>query len=293
MSGTGRNFRLSEPLPLVVDVAGEIRLILGFALAAGIIVAISSPFGLPRFDPRALATFLLPLVVGGILLGLVNRLLLPHLLPKLFDVERWTVGREVVWSCWHLLGFASLVFILAHRAGWAQWSVIDFLQYLAITLVVGGLSLLAKTYIRWNRLLRTHLELLQRSEPVEPPLTPADQVVVGEGDERLTLTPRSYLAARADGNYVTVFLTAEGTVTEHLLRITMKQLEDQLEPLGGLRTHRSWIVNRFRVVDIAGNARGYQLTMDTDSHQVPVSRTHGSTAIPALKTAAANPPSGG
>jgi hypothetical protein len=285
-----RRFQLSEPLPLLVDIKSEIWLIIGFTVIAGLLIGFTRPFGLSSIETSTLIPFLFVVCFAGILLALLNRLSLPRLLPRIFDAENWTVSREILWSVWHLTGISILLYWAAVLSGVVHNGWLEFIRFLVLTLFLGGIDLLLRTYIRWNQHLRTNLERLQSlnltidSNSERIPGSHKETIKLGSGTDILLVEPDDFICGRADGNYVTVFVDAKdggsGKYTQHLLRLTMSQLQEQTRTLRTFRTHRSWLVQPSRVADIRGNARGYTLVLNTGNLEVPVSRSYIDQVIP-------------
>jgi DNA-binding LytR/AlgR family response regulator len=108
-------------------------------------------------------------------------------------------------------------------------------------------------------------------EPARTEAPAADDVLIDEGQRVLRVAPGVILAVRSCGNYVE-FLLGDGR--RPLMRTTLGSLGAQLAPLGFVRTHRSWLVNTRRVVEIEAEGSGdYGLTLD-DGTEVPLSRRY-------------------
>jgi DNA-binding LytR/AlgR family response regulator len=87
------------------------------------------------------------------------------------------------------------------------------------------------------------------------------------------LDPKGFLFAKAEGNYLEIFVSQNGQVQKLLKRMTLKEFEAQLNAHDHIiRTHRSYLVNLHQVSDIKGNAQGYQLHLNQHQELVPVSR---------------------
>ena len=83
------------------------------------------------------------------------------------------------------------------------------------------------------------------------------------------------LFAKADGNYVTLTTIKDGFLKSELKRISLKQLETQLDAYPYLlRCHRAYLLNVQRVVKLSGNSQGYLISFDRTEDKVPVSRAY-------------------
>ena len=115
---------------------------------------------------------------------------------------------------------------------------------------------------------------LQRSEKSLP--KPAAQITISP--ETITSSPLSivlddFLFAESDNNYSTVYFFKEGIIHRELLRLSLKNLANQLQDFKDIvRCHRSYLVNKSRITKITGNARSLVLKVDGYKGQIPVSR---------------------
>ena len=91
---------------------------------------------------------------------------------------------------------------------------------------------------------------------------------------RVQLEDGPVVYATADGNYTTVFYWRDGQVQKRLLRLSLKNVAQQLADFEDIiRCHRSYVVNKRQIEDISGNARSLNLRMADGTASIPVSRT--------------------
>ncbi|MBP7701574.1 MAG: response regulator transcription factor [Phenylobacterium sp.] len=90
--------------------------------------------------------------------------------------------------------------------------------------------------------------------PQPAPATAAPSAFDIRDGGRVLRTPLAeILAATSAGNYVE-FILADGR--KPLMRASLSAIEAQLEPLGFVRTHRSWLVNAARVTELRPEKSG-------------------------------------
>lgn len=89
----------------------------------------------------------------------------------------------------------------------------------------------------------------------------------------LNLTDLWYVAA--EDNYSRVFWKENEQIQERLLRITLKNLEPQLEDPAIIRCHRSYLVNLAQDYEVRGDASGYSLVSPEIGGEIPISRSRG------------------
>ena len=121
----------------------------------------------------------------------------------------------------------------------------------------------------------------QRSEAAAPEPGHFD---IDEGQRLIRVARPDILCARSSGNYVEFFL-ADGR--RPLMRTTLAKVESALAGAGFVRTHKSWLANAARVVEIVAEGSGdYGLRLTDDLH-LPLSRRYPA-ALALLRAGRAN-----
>jgi len=192
--------------------------------------------------------------------------------------EKWTIIKE--------FGF---VFIFMIAVGFVQFLIRDIIynnpdnwsfkylyEEIRNTFLVGTLFVSILVPLNFNRLnsknsknanvLNTSHYLL---EPIE---NSKISITTNLKNEKLQFDINNLLFAKADGNYVELFLKEE-KVNKVLKRITIKELESVLKPYSNIiKTHRSYLVNIYHIKNVSGNAQGYKLQLNNFDETIPVSR---------------------
>ena len=140
-----------------------------------------------------------------------------------------------------------------------------------------------------TRLLNEQLKKLQNSnqdsEIIEEDTNQDSQITLeGTTNEHVSLEISDLLYIEAVGNYVKVLsLNKDQAVAKqennevhtHMLRATMKQMEDALQAYPMIvRCHRAFMVNLGQVEQISSNSRAMQLVMRHSHDAIPVSRSN-------------------
>ncbi len=99
------------------------------------------------------------------------------------------------------------------------------------------------------------------------------------GSNGFQLYEDDFLYAESEGNYTTIYFLKKNIPNKELVRLSLKNLEEQLECSNIVRCHRSFIVNANRVIRAKGNAQGYKLFIEGLESYIPVSRNY----IPEMK----------
>lgn len=94
------------------------------------------------------------------------------------------------------------------------------------------------------------------------------------GGERLQIQVQQLILIEAADNYCKFVFLADNQRKTRVLRMTLKEAEDALNPHAGFyRCHRSYLVNGKWVEEVRGNSQAYRLKMAYTEELVPVSRS--------------------
>ncbi|MGN6491477.1 MAG: LytTR family DNA-binding domain-containing protein [Agriterribacter sp.] len=101
-------------------------------------------------------------------------------------------------------------------------------------------------------------------------------LLAGENQgDKLELPADSLLAVQALDNYVTVYWEKNERLNTTLLRNTLTNIALQIADVPHVfRSHRGWLVNTKKVMQVEGNAQGLRLTIGGMQQSVPVSRAN-------------------
>lgn len=215
---------------------------------------------------------LVPLLVLGLVLWVVNWI--PNVDKK------WTVGRELLLLSGSLLLVGISQFLIRDLIydNPNNWSWGYFYEEIRNTFLVGSLFVAILVPLHFIRLQRS---TAQRARLLPSPLKtekigqgPATVFVRTEvkGDDFILETTH-FLYAKAERNYVEIYLRDQKEVEKVLKRISIKNLNAQLGSFPYiLRTHRSYLVNLSHMENVAGNAQGYRINLVDMQGSIPVSR---------------------
>lgn len=101
--------------------------------------------------------------------------------------------------------------------------------------------------------------------------------------DKLKIKIQELLYIESADNYSTICYSENGNTKNHLIRSSLKRIEQQIHNDSIMRCHRTFIVNLNNVKKIEGNAAGYKLTLNFGEIQVPVSRSFGTIIVEKLK----------
>lgn len=274
---------LRRPFPLDTPSRQSFRYTFYAALCVFLILVLLQPFGLNELHgPTRIFHAALYALVTFISTSL-NTFLLPRLFPAVYREEKWTVGKELLHMCWHLIPITAGNLLLTHWLYGASLSWQNLLNFLWITFVVGIFPLWLNVLLKQQRLLKKYQagatrldEQLHQPEATPQAAThlPAAIVFVSEnGKEQFMMAPGDIRYITSADNYVQIHFIKDNKPVSHLLRNTLRKAEEALSPYPQFfRCHRAYIVNLAAVEHVSGNAQGYKLHLKDVAELIPVSR---------------------
>ncbi|SED22546.1 LytTr DNA-binding domain-containing protein [Tenacibaculum sp. MAR_2009_124] len=184
--------------------------------------------------------------------------------------ENWTIKKEILLIAFFLL-FVGVVQFLIRDIIYDNpnnWSLRYFYEEIRNTFLVGILFAFILVPINYHR-LNTKNSRNAYAFNTSKTITSISNKNPSHINE-LGIDPQTILYAKADGNYIELFLSDGDKI---LKRLTMKSLENILKSYPNyIKTHRSYIVNINQIDTVTGNAQGYKLQLKNCSNIIPVSR---------------------
>jgi hypothetical protein len=255
------------------------KIILPVSVFIGLFLVIFQPFGLDDLEMTFKSLFLAGYGLVTLLVLILDLLLLPLLVPKLFSDEKWTVIKEISLLLWILftLGLGNLLYsnlVLDFRL-----TLTNALVFQSFTLIVGLLPVTVITIIKQNYLKRKNETRAGQINDTLIHHVSGDyhgrQVhFLGENQkEELKVIADDILFIKSEGNYITIGYLKNGRFTQTLLRNTMKYAADHLAAFSNhYQCHRSWMVNLNRIDRVGGNSQGLKITLKDFDEGIPVAR---------------------
>jgi hypothetical protein len=191
----------------------------------------------------------------------------------------WTLGKE--------LFNLSIILLLIGITGFLirdilyvnpnNWSLRYFWEEIRNTFLVGFLLLIIVLPINLERLIHKYTSSINK-RPITATKELSNTFVTIKTSivhEDFKLQVSKFIFAKVESNYIEVFTSSSVGITKTLIRMTLKELEDQLHSFPYVfKAHRSYLVNLYAIEATSGNAQGYQLTLKDCSTTIPVSRSN-------------------
>ncbi len=272
---------LHKPYPLIVDIKLQFLISLSFGVFIYIFLLVFQPFGIENIIANKF-TYLIGFGLVTTLVMFSIYTIAPKIAPKAFDMEKWNIGKEILY-----IGFTvSLITIFNFEynstfgAGFAHQHSLFF--YFPITLAVGFFPVIILVFFTEIYLNKKHEKTasilsseIEKERSVEGEVQNDEIKIVSDlKNEQLEIKESDLLFIKSEENYCRVTYIDKGKVISLLLRVTLKNIEVQLVMFPDIvRCHRSSIVNKKKISRISGNARAYNLHFDNYKETVSVSRS--------------------
>jgi len=191
----------------------------------------------------------------------------------------WTIGKELFHLSILLLliGIASFLIRDFIYLNPDNWSIKYLREEIRNTFLVGVLILVIVLPINLERLIHKHTTSLKKLPKHIKKELKSTLILIKTSipNENFELEIKEFLFAKVESNYIEVFTSSSTGIHKKLIRLTLKELEDQLDSFPYIfKTHRSYLVNLNAIESTSGNAQGYQLMLKECSNIIPVSRSN-------------------
>ena len=268
-------------------------------------IAIFKPFGLEVWQWQAYIHLLCIFALGSFSCFLTEIILRYVIrMPRSYDRGvSYIISRNLRFQCINTPLVSLLICLYRHFAmsELVEGNKLSFSNYLETLVIIAFLSFAIGLYWRFkfrNRYMAAELEeTRQMNEQLKKLQTSvldsqktmestnrlsessnnqASQITLeGTTNEHVSLEISNLLYIEAVGNYVKVCQLQDNEVQTHMLRATMKQMEDALQAYPMIvRCHRAFMVNLGQVEQISSNSRAMQLVMLHTHDAIPVSRSN-------------------
>jgi hypothetical protein len=290
----------TKPYPLEERKPAQIKLALLFGLVVFLFLFLVRPFG----NMLGTKAILMNCTIAGLLTFATiafDFLVLFPLFPQFFKEEKWTIGREIIWTLIIIVSIATAN-VLVGSFFWGN--TVSFLNWLRMIFYTGIIAIapatisilinqarLLKKYRKEVEVINEHLPLpvssalvletlavnktVAKTEAVTDKKENPSLITIEAENEKdnLTICAADFLAATSADNYVKVFYTENEKLRTAILRTTLKKLEDNTAALPDFfRCHRTAVVNMGAVQNVSGTAQGYRLHLVSLPEAIPVSR---------------------
>lgn len=271
----------NRPYPLIEQTQTKLLVMLGFAIFIPTFLYIYQPFGINEIDPNYKLLYVIGIGVHVSLTLGVNYFVVPKLFPNIFVAEKWTIQKEIIYilSSFFLVTCSNYLYNITIGSGISPHH--SFIEFLGITVAVGIFPVMIMVF-----LVERNLSSKNTQKAAEYSKLLSERTSEKEKKTEITITPetskssnlvidyKDFVFATSDNNYSTIYFQDQGKLDKQLLRLTFKNLENQLTEFSNIiRCHKSYMVNKNYISEVKGNARSLMLKVDLYDEMIPVSRS--------------------
>ncbi|MGY6650210.1 LytTR family transcriptional regulator DNA-binding domain-containing protein [Wenyingzhuangia sp. IMCC45574] len=265
----------NKPYYLIDNLSVKLSMVLGVGVFTYLFLLVFQPYGI-----HEVITANPFLIVGyGILVSFslfITYFILPKIFPFIFSVKSWTVKKEALFLLVSFLIISTTNYFY-HTAYVAHYMPkFSFLRFVAVVLSIGVFPVFFIIFMVERHLFRKHnvptksvIENIRKEKKVIVSI-PSDNIK----EPPLELDIDTIFYAQSNNNYTTVYYLNDHKLKKELIRITLKKVAVILEQYPQfVRCHRSFLVNKYEISKVEGNARTLQVYFKQIEDVVPVSRS--------------------
>jgi DNA-binding LytR/AlgR family response regulator len=268
---------LNKPYPITDDLRMNLQSVGGISLGLFLFLLFFQPLDPPVNEFNRKLLILAGFGIIHLLLLAVCRIVIPSVLPGLFQSEKWTIKKEAVL---HLLFLILNSVAFAFYARYVGKIEINF--HIAVNIVlISAASVAVLVIINEYKFLKTKLQsFMTQNQDIDIQEPDADTLngIEFESEnqsERFFLFPEQIILIKSAGNYIEIIYKLKEKVSRRMVRNTLANAEQLLSKYPFLvRCHRSSVVNINCIRKVDKTSEGLKLDLFDYSRPVSVSRQY-------------------
>lgn len=269
---------LNQPYPFNNNFKHNLRTITLVCMGFMLIALYFQPFGINFLASPKDGYFILAIGLLSAAIFFLNNVFLPGLLPKLFQSEKWTVRKELLWNVW-LFALLITTFTLTAKAfGLDSMDSLTFFRSGALAL----LPIILFNLVNYNNSLKTKVTQVFDSgrqwinEEMKNAQSHNNELVKVEsenGKEVFEADLKNIVLIQSASNYIEIYYREGTAIRKKLIRQTLNKVEIQLSKFQEIKKcHRCCLVNINQISRLSGTSPNYTLESDGLDFNIPISR---------------------
>ncbi len=266
---------LKKPYPFNSDLMHNAKVVFFIGAAIGLFLFFFEPFNFNEFTLRE--KFVVSSIISLITFAVLSfsMIIIPSYFKKLFSRNTWNVLKEIIWNTWIIISLIigyffyfrfNTIFVIQP----ADVLKIILISFLAVSILV---------VLNRNRLVKLHLNVaVELNRKLMSKLDKENDTVTIESEykkDSIVLSVKDALLFKSAGNYVEIYYLENEAIKKHLIRTTLKNIEDLLINYSFIfRCHRTYLINTNFIEKAEGDSQGIKLKIKGISFLVPVSRIY-------------------
>lgn len=276
---------LLQPFPTFSGKTFGLRMSLIAGLCVFGVLTLFKPFNLHEVSRLVLFQLALIYSLTATVVSMFVVVLLPAVLPRVFDDRHWTVLHEIGGHLFLIMAITFANSVLNIFLYKSSFSLHGFTGMLGKVLSIAILPITLGVLLKQKQLVKKFERDASDTEKLIEPLgndsettirTTENNILTLTGhnkSERLEVQSNDLLLITASDNYIGIYFLENGKLQKRLFRNTLKSVQENLTNYSEFfRAHKTHLVNLKKVVKVTGNAQGLKLHLAELPEPVPVSR---------------------
>jgi glucan phosphoethanolaminetransferase (alkaline phosphatase superfamily) len=271
---------LNQPYPFNNNFKHNLRTIAFVCMGFMLITLYFQPFGINFLASAKDGYFVLIIGIVSAATFFFSTLILPGLFPRLFESDRWTIRKELIWNvamfAFLIVGFtlAALVFNVTSMQS------LTFFRSGALAL----LPLVLFNLLNYNHSLKTKVTqvidsgrhwLAEERKGTHSTGQAYEHIRIESesGKEVFENELRNVILIQSASNYIEIFYREGAVIRKLMIRQTLNNVEATLKKFQSVKKcHRCCLVNLDQVSRLTGVSPNYTLEANGLDFRIPVSR---------------------
>lgn len=268
-----------RPYPLLQSFKSKLLVIIGFGLFIPTFLYIYQPIGISEISDEYRFQYVIGIGLNISFVLALNYFIVPMLFQKVFNPEKWVIWKEILYILSTFFYVTCANYIYNNTVGQDISPPRDFVQFIGITIAVGFFPVMFMVFLMERNLYTKNSQKANEYRKLLPRKNKKSKKIItivseSSKSDDLVIDLNDFIFATSDNNYSTIYYESNESIQKVLLRLSFKNLEEQVSGYDSIiRCHKSYIVNRNRILNIKGNARSLSLEMDLHQNLIPVSRS--------------------
>jgi hypothetical protein len=273
---------LNQPYTFNNNFKHNLRTIAFVCMGFMLITLYFQPFGINFLASAKDGYFVLIIGMVSAATFFFSTLILPGLFPRLFESDKWTIRKELIWNV-AMFAFLIVGFTLAAMVfNVTSMQSLTFFRSGALAL----LPLVLFNLLNYNHSLKTKVTQVidsgrhwlaeeRKGMHASSNISPIENIRIESesGKEVFENNLKNLILVQSASNYIEIFYREGAVVRKQMIRQTLNNVESKLTKYPSVKKcHRCCLVNLDQVLKLTGSSPNYTLEASGLEFRIPVSR---------------------
>ena len=270
---------LNQPYPFNNNFKHNLRTIAFVCMGFMLITLYFQPFGINFLASPKDGYFVLMIGLVSAATFFFNTLILPGLFPKLFESDRWTVRKELIWN---IVMFSIMIAgftVTARVFRISGMQSLTFFRSAALAL----LPLVLFNLSNYNNSLKSKVSQVidsgrhwlaeERKGATHSTGNEHIKIESDNGKEVFEEELRNIILIQSASNYIEIFFREGAVIRKQMIRQTLSNVESLLSDFPNMKKcHRCCLVNINQISRLTGISPNYTLEANGLDFRIPIAR---------------------